>query len=284
MTTMEWHLDSDTIDAYRAGDVSPAMAASLEAHVVACAACRDLVSERVDDTRRDRNWSAIADRVDAPRRNLAERILLRLGMRDHIARLLMLTPTFRLAWFAAVAAVSGLAVVSAADGALLRGDRGSFAFLVLAPLLPVVGVATAFTPRTDAAFELAASAPFSAFELLLVRAAAVLVTSTVVSAAASIALPGSSLEAVTWLLPALGLTTATLALARWVPINVAAGVLSALWLGAATISARGEAAARLMADYPAFRPAGQAAFLALTLVATASALLTRRSFDLRRSA
>ena len=47
------------------------------------------------------------------------------------------------------------------------------------------------------------------------------------------------------------------------PITVAAGALSGLWLFAAGWTARSEAATRLIAEYPAFRPAGQAAFLAL---------------------
>jgi hypothetical protein len=284
MTTMDWHLESAMIDAYRDGDVSPAIAASLEAHVVACDECRRLITQRVDATRATNNWSAIAERVDAPRRNGVERLLTRLGVRDHIARLIVMTPTFRVAWVGAVAIVSTLAVTASADRTVLRGDRGSFAFLVLAPVLPVLGVAAAFSRRTDPAYELTAASPMSAFELLLVRASTVLVTSIVVSLVASFGLPGGQSGAVTWLLPTLGLTSATLALARWVEITVAAGALTTIWLGAAAVTAQSEAATRLIANYPPFRPAGQAAFLALALVASACAYATRHSFDFRRAA
>jgi hypothetical protein len=281
VTTVEWHLNSEAIAAYRANDLSPAMAASLEAHLVACADCRQLVSECADPTRADAIWSAIADRIDEPRHSLPERVLVRLGLRDHVARLLVLTPGFRLAWFGALLVVSSLAIVAANDHTLLYGDRGSFAFLVLAPLVPVLGVAAAFMPQGDPAHELSAASPFSAFELLLIRSAAVLVSSAVVTALASLALPDSGVAAA-WLLPSLGLTMTTLALARWMPISVAAGALSGAWLGAAVVTARSEAAAQLIANYPAFHFAGQLAFLALAVVATASAVATRRSFDLGR--
>ena len=281
---MSWHLDAETIESYRGGGLSPAMAASLEAHVVACVECRALVTEQIDTSRAAMNWLAITDRVDEPTRNIAERVLVRLGLSEHLARLIVLTPTFRVAWFGAVATVAALAVVASSDTTLMRGDRGSFAFLVLTPLLPVLGVATAFMPRNDPAYELTASSPISAFELLLVRTAAVLVTSVAVSAVASLALPTHLSSAVAWLLPSLGLTTATLAFARWVPVTVAAGVLSALWLGAAAITARAAAAAQLIADYPPFRPDGQVAFLAIALVASISFVVTRRSYDFRRPA
>lgn len=283
MTTMDWHLDSETIGAYRDGDVSPALAASLEAHVVACDNCRGLIAQRGDAARLASNWSAIADRIDEPRRNMAERVLVRLGLRDHIARLIVLTPTLSAAWFGAIAVVSAMAVIASTDNTVLRGDRGAFAFLVLAPVLPVLGVATAFTPRTDPAHELTAASPFSTFELLLVRTGAVLVTSSAMNAVATLAIPGDFSAAV-WLLPAVGLTMTTLALARWMPVSAAAGALSAVWLAAAVVTARSDAATRLIAQYPPFRPAGQAAFLALALVASACAFAMRHSFDLRRTA
>jgi hypothetical protein len=282
MTIPNWHLNAETIGAYADNELSPAMAASLEAHLVACADCRDLVNANTDTTRTSMNWSAIADRIDEPHHNVAERVLVRLGVRDHIARLLVLTPAFRMAWPGALALVSSLALIAANDNNALRGDRGSFAFLVLAPLVPVLGVAAAFVPQGDPARELTASAPYSAFELLLIRSAAVLVTSAAVTALASVALP-SNAAAAAWLLPSLGLTTATLALSRWMPIAVAASALSALWLGAAGLTARSESAAQLIADYPAFHLTGQLAFLMLAVVATASTVATRHSFDFGRT-
>jgi hypothetical protein len=282
MTTMEWHLDTDTIAAYRADALSPAMAASLEAHVIACAECRALVHAHTDALRATANWAAIADRVDEPRRTVAERVLGRLGARDHVVRLLVLTPVFRVAWFGALAIVSTLAIFSSADNPMLRGDRGSFAFLVLAPIVPLLGIGAAFDRRGDPARELTEASPFSAFELLLIRSTAVLVGSAVITAVASVALPHDASAAV-WLLPALGLTTATLALARWFAVTAAAGTLSGMWLLAAAVTARSDAATRLIADYPPFRPGGQLAFLLLAVLAATSAVVTRHSFELRRS-
>lgn len=281
--TTEWHLDSETIESYRANALSAAMAASLEAHVVACGRCRELVTARSDATRAATNWSAIADRIDVPRRNVAQRGLERLGLREHIARLITLTPTFHLAWLGALALISMLAIGAGVDRTLLRADRGTFLFLVVAPLLPVLGVAAAFGRQTDPAHELTITAPISAFELVLVRTAAVLATSVPVTLVASLGLPGSNWSATAWLLPALGLTTTTLALARWVHLRVAAAGLSAVWLLAALVATRGEAAAQLVHDYPAFAPPGQIGFVVLSLLAVVSLSATRHTFDLRRT-
>jgi hypothetical protein len=278
---MSWHVDTDAFAAYRANEMSPAMAASLEAHVVACSDCRTLLSTQVDAARSAASWSAIADRIDEPHRNVAEQVLTRIGLREHVARLVVTTPAFGVAWFSAVVVVTAMAVAAASDHTVVRGDRGSFAFLVLAPLLPVVGVAFAFIPSSDPAFELTAAAPISAFELLLVRSAAVLVTSSAISIAAGLALPVTAATTVVWLLPALGLTLATLAFARWVPIAFAASGLSALWLTAAGITAHADTAGHLISHYPPFEPVGQAGFLVLTLLAAASVVASRHSFELR---
>ena len=79
-----------------------------------------------------------AERVARP---LVERTLVHLGVRDHVARLLVATPSLHLSWFAAAAAALGFAVLAAVQ----RPD-GLLFFLVLAPLLPVAGVAFAFGP------------------------------------------------------------------------------------------------------------------------------------------
>ncbi|HUR77561.1 MAG TPA: hypothetical protein VMZ22_06425 [Acidimicrobiales bacterium] len=281
---MNWHLDIASIESYRDDTLSPALSASLEAHVVACAQCRSALTAHIDAARATKNWASIADRIDTPYSPLLETVLRRLGVRQHTARLIALTPAFRLAWLGALALVSGLALLAAADYSSGGGGRGIFTFLVLAPLVPVAGVSAAFGRFTDPAHELTVAAPISALEILLVRALAVLATSLPVTALASFALPGDGWTSAAWLLPAIALTTATLALARWIRIHVAAGALGGAWLIAAVVATRGESAVRLIHDYPAFRPAGQAAFLALFALAAASIGATRSSFDLGRSA
>ncbi|MDP1795333.1 MAG: hypothetical protein Q8K63_14440 [Acidimicrobiales bacterium] len=279
-----WHVDDETIDAYRANALSDAAAASLEAHLVVCDACRASLTARVDDGRLARNLTAVLDVIDAPSPNPVERLLARVGVPPHTARLVSVTPAMRLGWIAGLVVVSGLAMLASTGRAEIGGvGTGAFWFLVLTPIVPVLGVAASFGRRADPAHELALAAPVSALELLLIRAAAVLATSTPVSALASMVLPGSDWTAGAWLLPALGLTAATLALARWAPLRVVAVGLSAAWFAAAAVATRHVAAAELVHDFPAFRPAGQVAFLTLGLLAVASIVITRNSFDLRRA-
>jgi hypothetical protein len=92
---------------------------------------------------------------------------------------------------------------------------------------------------------------------------------------------GQGWEAVAWLLPALALSTTTLALsARLAPVWAAAWVLGA-WLAAVGISSR-----QAHDDLAAFGVAGQLAALVLTAAAVAAVLRLRPAyaFDSRRSA
>jgi len=139
-----WHLDEDVLDRYVGGSAPPALAASVEAHVIACAACRERLVPAVDLPRLDRVWEEVLERVDAPVPGPVERLLLRLGVRDDTARLLAATPSLRGAWFLSVVAVLALALLSAH-----ATDRGVVVFLALAPLLPVAGVAMSYSPLTD---------------------------------------------------------------------------------------------------------------------------------------
>ena len=99
-----------------------------------------------------------------------------------------------------------------------RGDQqGVYWFLVLAPMLPLAGVAAAYGQGVDPTYEVGLAAPMRSFGLLLIRAVAVLVTTTVIAGLAALALPGLQWTAAAWLLPSLGLTLASLALATRMP-------------------------------------------------------------------
>src|SRR4029450_5981448 len=109
-------------------------------------------------------------------------------------------------------------VVGLATGASLTLQHAASPvwLLAVAPLLPLAGVAAAYGPGVDPTFELALTAPMRGLRLLLIRAAAVLATTTLLAAGASVALPGFGLRAVGWLLPSLALTLASLAPATFV--------------------------------------------------------------------
>jgi hypothetical protein len=139
-----WHLDPEAIRRYSQGAALPDLAASAEAHLMKCAACRGVISSHVDARRVETIWHEVVDRVDVPRRTWPERMLARLGVGEATARLVAATPTLRGPWLLAVAGVLVLAAWAAQVDERLLGM-----FLVVAPLGPLAGVAVAFAGGLD---------------------------------------------------------------------------------------------------------------------------------------
>lgn len=220
-----WHLDPEVVRHYAAGAVGPATAASAEAHLMACAACRAQLASTVDDQRAAAIWRVVADRADRPRRGVLERVLARVGVDEATARLVAATPTLRGPWLLAIAAVLAFVAVAA------RADeRWLGVFLIAAPLGPLGGVAVAFASGLDPTREIGLATPYSGLRLLLIRTAAVLATTVAIAVAAGLTLPGSAWLAAAWLLPAVGLTSVALALtARLRPV-VAVGAVATGWV------------------------------------------------------
>ena len=276
---MTWHADASTLQRYQAHLLSPASTASIEAHLMSCASCRTELATLAEPGRHARNWGAISQHIDRPSLTLIERVLGRTGIGEHRARLVVSTPALRLQWIVAICAVLTMVVLVHEAGG---GSRGSFfVFLVLAPVLPLAGVAAAFNGRGDPARELISATPHSAFELVLVRTLAVVGVTSVLTTVAALAF---SVEwvAATWLLPALALSAATLALATWIPAEWAAGGLASAWFGGAAATWRLH---RLEPDiverFFAFRPSGQLLFAAVLVVGSAVVVMRREAFDLR---
>ena len=267
MTT--WHADPTVLTAYADGVLDDVRASSLEAHLLTCDRCRDGVATSTPTDAIDRAWGGVVDTIDTPHRTVVERLLLALKVPEHLARLLVATPSLRLSWLVAEALALGFAVI-AANGASGRDEQlVLFLFLVVAALLPVAGVAVAFGPGVDPTYEIGTAAPMPADRLLLIRAAAVLASSVSITSLAALALPGLDAIAAAWLLPALGLTVATLALGTWVQPLVAAASVALTWVlfaAAAAVSTQDRLAV--------FRPAGQVACLAV--IAVSAAVLAHR--------
>lgn len=253
---MSWHAGEPLLVAYAAGDIDDARAFSLEAHLLACPSCRSACARLAGRTRLDEAWAEIVDRVDRPRQRVAERVLMRLGMKGHTARLLGATPSLQLSWFAAVAAALAFGVLAA-----YAGDRGLLMFLIMAPLLPLAGVAAAYGPGIDPTYEIGLAAPMRGFLLLMVRAGAVLTSSTVLAGIASLFLPRLDWTAAAWLLPALALTTAGLALSTVLDPVRAAGIVGVAWVTGVLVVER-----LAHPSFAAFRGTGQLVFLALALL------------------
>jgi hypothetical protein len=267
--TTTWHADPIALAAYVEGSLDDVRASSLEAHLLTCDRCRDGVATSTPADAIDRMWGGVVDTIDTPHRSAVERLLLALRVPEHLARLLMATPSLRLSWLVAEALALGFAVIAANGTSGQDEELVLFLFLVVAALLPVAGVAVAFGPGIDPTYEVAAAAPMPADRLLLIRAAAVLASSVSITALAALALPDLDAIAAAWLLPALGLTAATLALGTWVRPLVAAASVALTWVlfaAAAAVSTQDRLAA--------FRPAGQVACLAV--IAASAAVLAHR--------
>lgn len=271
-----WHADAELLARYTAGTVGPAHAASVEAHLVACPSCRARMVPLAPIDRLERNLTAIVDRVEVLQRSRAERLGRRVGVPDHIVRLLVVSPAERGVWLSGVAMT--LVVAVAADAAS-TSEQGLFALLVGAPLLPLVAIISAVRFRHDSLRELVATVPTSAFRLFLLRAVTVLAPAVAVAAVTSALVPGLGWEPALWLIPSLGLAASTLALGTVVPLRVAAWALGAGWVLAATVAVRGAPRTDLVESFPAFRPTGQLALLAVSVLAAIVVAVRRDSFE-----
>ncbi|GIF00543.1 hypothetical protein [Paractinoplanes rishiriensis] len=223
MSQTAWHLPDDQLRQYAGLALSPPGLWSVETHLAGCAACRGRLDAVAGSTIARAGWFRMETELDAPVPGPVERLLVRLGVPDHTARLLAAVPALRLSWLAAVALTLGLTAVVA-------WLSGPMVLLVIAPLLPLLGVSVSFGPRVDPTYEIALVAPMHTGHLLMIRCAAVLCTTTVLSGMASLALPKYGLIVLGWFLPALTLTLVSLVLTPRLGPVAAAGTVGTVWL------------------------------------------------------
>ncbi|MCW2742032.1 MAG: integral rane protein [Blastococcus sp.] len=224
MTT--WHADEMLLADYVRGDADPLLGASLEQHLTHCADCRARIGAYVDTPVLEAVWTRIRDRAETGRPPAVERLLVRLGVSEPDALLVARAPSLGASWLFGLAATVAFAGVGAAWG----GTAGLAFFLLLAPLVPVAGVAFAYGPDVDPAYELGLAAPYPAARLLLLRTAAVLVSSLPLSLLTGLLIPAMSWTAVSWLLPALAFTATVLAASTWARPSVVAVLLGVGWV------------------------------------------------------
>ncbi len=224
----------------------------------------------VDAARIEANWRSITAELDAPRPSRVERGLRRVGFPARVTRLVVATPALRRAWYLslAIAVLVGL-------GAAKEGDRDSlFTMLVLAPAIPVLGVALAYGPAVDPMYEAQLATPMRGVRLVVIRAVTVLVVSVAIVGGLTALSPATRPMAAAWLLPALGLTSAALALMTVFPPRRAAAVAAASWFVAAFV-------VRAASDdgVAVFGAIGQVAMLAVAVVGIAVLAARHDRFD-----
>ncbi|MGI5456476.1 zf-HC2 domain-containing protein [Streptomyces sp. CA-249302] len=227
------HASVRIIDGYVRGGADDSLAAdevwALEAHLETCGVCRDrlsaVVAAQVPDVTAlvDTVWSGLEPQLGA---------VAPVSRRRHRSVRLSgwLTPVMA-PWLAMVLSVTLLALLlDLADTGTGFGTGFGFGHvslvLLLAPVLPVLGVAASWSRGLDPAYELTASAPRAGLHLVLRRTASVL---AVVVPALLVAGWVTGVTAAQWLLPCLAFTSATLALGGVVGVTRAAASLVAVW-------------------------------------------------------
>jgi signal transduction histidine kinase len=159
-----------------------------------------------------------------------DRTLIRFGVRDDVARIVGATSSLRTSWLVATIGVALL---------VAWGDQVEPHVLalvaVLAPVLPVVGVAAAYGPWIDPMFDVAQASPASGFRVLLLRSIAVLAAAGGLVAVATVTMPQTGVEALAWLLPSLALCATSLMLSTFVSLPRASTIVAFAWLALAAI-------------------------------------------------
>jgi len=227
-----WHIPEPTLRGWVHGRVDMVAAASVEQHLLGCPPCRAQVAVLQRSTPAsgavdlEQVWTAIADQVEPQPMPRLVRWLMRAGMRETDARLTSAAPALSTAWFTGLAVVLLFTVVASS----FAPDRALVLFLMVAPLVPVAGVAAAYGADVDPTFELTLAAPYPKLRLLLLRTAAVAAGCVPLTVLAGLLVAGPWWVAVVWLLPALALVLLALAGSTFVPLGWATGGAAMAWL------------------------------------------------------
>jgi hypothetical protein len=178
---------------------------------------RDAVPSDVD---LDKVWLGVAAQVWRRQPGLLERLAGRLLRSPGLARALVTTPSLLIGWITATAVVL-------VAGILATLGTGTPYVALVAPAVAAVGIAYAYGPGIDPAWELSCSMAVSDRMVLLARALAVFGLNAALGLIASAASGAAVAVTVGWLVPmtavcALALAAATLA--RSANVGVAAGL------------------------------------------------------------
>lgn len=225
MTTHTWHADDTLLQAYVDGRLDAVTGSSFEQHLTRCDSCRAAIRPHADVPALDRAWDVIRTEIESPRQPLLVRVARRLGLPEPLSVLLGATVSLRVAWLTS----SLVAIAFAAAAAHLSQGVALWPFLLVAPLVPVLGVAASYGPSEDPLERLIVATPYGRGRLVLVRTAAVLTTCLPVSFLLGLLLPGPLWISAAWLGPALALVPVLLALASFVGPRVAAGIVAVSW-------------------------------------------------------
>jgi hypothetical protein len=171
-----------------------------------------------------RVWAVVAAEVWRRHPGWIERTAARLLRSPGLARALVTTPSLLLPWLISTVAVFGV-------GALVSIGPGQPLVWLVAPAVAAVGIAFAYGPGIDPAWELSSSCAVSDRMVLLTRAVTVFGLNTVLGLLASVASGAAAALTYGWLLPMTAVCALALAAAvaaRSAVVGAGAGV--AVWV------------------------------------------------------
>jgi anti-sigma factor RsiW len=158
----EWHADEGDLMAYLDGDGTSVASASVEAHLLACADCRDRLARMSGDEELEEAWDRLVDVIDRPTVTTVQRLT---RGRATILPTVATPATLR----AALVAVTLIGLVPLASAVLL-GEGGLALLLLLAPLAPAAAVAISYREWSDPAGEITLASPSAGLRLVAMRA------------------------------------------------------------------------------------------------------------------
>lgn len=275
-----WHASPALLAAYAGGRAQPADVWAVESHLVGCPLCRAELTavlmpadQEILDDAGDRLVAALPERRGVRLRRSLRRFAW------------TLQPATAVAVAVAVGAVTVFDLLAGVGG----GDGG--VLWLLAPAIPVAGVAVAAVGDDDPCREAVFAAPSAVLRLVLWRTLAVLLLAVPLTSAAGFLRAAAGGEAgwnAAWLLPCLALTSTTLAAGAFVGVERAARAVALLWcaaaLGPSLVHTGGDvlAAIRLaaapLAQTPAFTGAAQLVWASVTLAALVAVAATHERF------
>jgi len=175
----------------------------------------------------DRLWDRIETRVEDLSAGRSPGWLQRVGIREPDTVVVRAVGSQSAQWTLATTLVLAAAALAAALG---RNDSARLAFLVLAPLLPPLGVAATFRLTSHSTAMLETTAPYTPARLLLWRTAYVVATAVPAAVAFGAVIPGNAWMAVAWLLPSAACTLIVLVAATWTDPLTPALTVPMVWL------------------------------------------------------
>ncbi len=200
-------------------------------HIAACDDCqaRASLNQTALDVDLDRAWIGVAAEAWATPISPHERVAIRLLGSPGLARALVNTPSLFVSWILASVAVLAAGVVATfvADG---------FIFALVAPALAGAGVAFAYGPGVDPAYELSRTTVVSDRAILLARVMAVFGLNAALGLVASLFTASAVGITLGWLVPMTTVCALALVIAA-LTRSANAGVLIALCAWAMTITA-----------------------------------------------